>query len=116
MIKKSLFVLVAVLLAGAGCPTRKNSPKSPPEFVIGSGSASVKLSWDPNQEKNVVGYKIYHMTPPGTYGNPLVVGKDTTQIEIKGLDKGRRYYFKISAYNDRDQESELSGEVSKIAE
>ena len=76
-------------------------------------STKATLTWDPNAESNVAGYKVYVGTASGTYGAPVDVGKVTT-FEVINLSSRQTYYFAVIAYNTSSQESGYSNEVSKI--
>ncbi|GKS57601.1 hypothetical protein YTPLAS18_11280 [Nitrospira sp.] len=76
---------------------------------------SIRLTWSPNREPDLAGYKIYMGTRSGTYdypGSPFVVG-NTTQTTISNLPHGLTYFFSASAYDYSGNESQLSPEVSK---
>jgi hypothetical protein len=73
-------------------------------------SAQVTLQWDPNQEEDLAGYRIYYGTSSGDYSYSLDVGKTTT-CTIANLQDGTPYYFAATAYDNDLQESEFSSEV-----
>lgn len=75
-------------------------------------AAEAILSWDPNTERDLAGYKVYHGTSPGTYGDPIDVGNQTSYAEI-GLSPGT-HYFAVTAYDTSGNESGFSVEVSKV--
>ena len=75
-------------------------------------STKATLTWDPNVESDLAGYKVYAGTASGTYGAPVDVGKVTT-FEVINLASGQTYYFAVIAYNTSSQESGRSNEVSK---
>ena len=76
--------------------------------------ASVTLAWDAVPVAN--GYRVYYGTAPGTYdqlvGQGLDVGGCTTYT-LTGLGSGTIYYFTVTAYNNLNEESGYSNEVSK---
>jgi len=88
----------------------------------------VTLSWNPNTESDLAGYKIYYDTDSGpSYnpaaedratsnpdGPPIVVGSDVTEVTITGFRNDRPYYLAITAFNDAGIESEYSLEVFLI--
>ena len=78
--------------------------------------AQVTLSWGPNKESNIAGYKIYYGDSSGKHGPNVtdVKGKQTSYT-IRGLDSGKTYYFVITAYNTSGRESIYSAEVSHKA-
>lgn len=77
-------------------------------------SAQITLSWDPNKENNIAGYKIYYGDSSGNYGFNVDVG-NRTNYAITGLERGKTYYFVITAYNTHGSESSYSEEVSHKA-
>lgn len=73
------------------------------------------MSWSPNAETDLGGYKIYLGTRSGVYdypGSPFIVGK-TTRTVINNLPHGHTYYFAATAYDLTGNESAHSAEVSK---
>lgn len=71
---------------------------------IGDGQ-SVKLSWAPNIESDLTGYKIYVTDSSGTLNTFYT--SDTVKI-IDGLSEGMPYRFGISAVDINQNESFLS--------
>ena len=81
----------------------------------------VTLAWDPNDESDLAGYKIYVGT---TYSGPYDVathvifltdeGFDPANPEftVVGLDENVRYYFVATAFDTEPLESEYSNEVN----
>lgn len=74
------------------------------------------LSWAPNTEPNLAGYKIYYGTSPGIYGPPIDAGLTATPsapaTAVTGLGAGT-FYFAVTALDTAGNESGFSGEVSK---
>lgn len=74
------------------------------------------LSWDPNGESDVVGYRIYYGTTPGSYQQTRGAGIEVTggtTYTVTGLSSGTRYYFVVTAFDGSGNESDNSREVSK---
>jgi hypothetical protein len=67
----------------------------------------VTVTWPPNTEKDVAGYKLYVGNAPGFYGLPITVGNVTSYI-VSNLTPGNSYYFAVSAYDANGNESEAS--------
>jgi hypothetical protein len=80
--------------------------------ITAPASTKATLSWDPNAESDLAGYKVYAGTASGTYGAPVDVGNVTT-FEAINLQKGQTYYFAVSAYDTSQNASGYSNEVSK---
>jgi uncharacterized protein YcfL len=87
--------------------TQKSSQAAPGS---GAGPRAVTLAWD-----NVPGatsYNIYWSDKPGvTRRNGTKVGNVKNPHKLKGLIKGKKYYFVVTAVNQSGESSE-SGEFS----
>ncbi|RMD98287.1 MAG: T9SS C-terminal target domain-containing protein [Calditrichaeota bacterium] len=82
-------------------------------FLIVPLGSSVILSWNPNSEPDLMGYRIYYGTAPRTYDKVLNVGK-VTRYEIRQFDHEGRYFFAVTAYDSSGNESDFSEEVSAV--
>lgn len=77
-------------------------------------SSSVTLTWNPNTESDLAGYKVYRATSSGTYGAPIAtIQGNTTSYIATGLQFGTTYFFVVTAYDIAGNESAYSNEVSK---
>lgn len=74
-------------------------------------AASIKVTWNPNTEDDLAGYKIYYGTASGVYGDPIDVGNVTNGIIPDVADK-TVYYVAVTAYDTSGNESGFSQEVS----
>jgi hypothetical protein len=68
----------------------------------GDGS-SLLLSWSPNVESDLQGYRIYFGTSSGNY-DTLITTVDTTYV-LDGLNEGTIYYVGVSAFDVDGNES-----------
>jgi hypothetical protein len=69
------------------------------------------LTWDPNSESTLKGYKIYYgSTSSGSYTSSVDVGNKTTYT-VSNLDSSKTYYFAATAYDAGGNESGYSNEV-----
>jgi hypothetical protein len=68
------------------------------------------LEWDPNNEPDLAGYKLYYGLASGSYETTIDVGNQTTYT-ITDLDVGEIYYIAATAYNTSGLESGYSNEV-----
>ena len=83
-----------------------------PLLLPGTGyGAQTTLAWDANTEANLAGYKIYYGTASRDYDWFIDVGRVTTYT-VTNLTDGVRYYFAATAYDNSNNESTYSGEVS----
>ena len=76
-------------------------------------SQTLTVSWNPNSEEDLAGYRVYYGTASRRYTNVIDVGNHTYQ-EISGLKSGVRYYFAVTAYDLAGNESDFSEEVSAV--
>ncbi|MBI4768084.1 MAG: FG-GAP repeat protein [Deltaproteobacteria bacterium] len=76
--------------------------------------AQVSLTWDPNSESDLAGYKIYSGVQSRNYSRNVDVG-NTTSYTLTGLDLGVTYYIAATAYNTQGLESGFSNEVTYTA-
>jgi hypothetical protein len=77
-------------------------------------TSSATLTWTPNTESDLAGYKIYRATASGAYGAALAtVPAGTVTYQATGLTVNTTYFFVITAYDSAGNESSLSNEVSK---
>jgi hypothetical protein len=74
------------------------------------GGAEVTLEWDPNNEPNLDGYRIYYGIESGNYSRVHDVGNNNIS-KISNLAHGVTYYFAATAYNVMDYESGFSMEI-----
>ncbi len=87
--------------------------------AISQNLGQVLLTWTPNPEKDLGGYKIYYSSSATGYtGNdanegpsPIIVSTIDSML-ITGLTGGKTYRFAISAFDLSTNESGLSNEVS----
>ncbi len=95
-------------------------PAAPVQLkAISKSIGQVLLTWTPNKEKDLGGYKVYYSTAlTGFTGNdanegpsPIIVSTIDTML-ITGLTGGKTYRFALSAFDLSTNESGLSNEVS----
>jgi hypothetical protein len=59
-------------------------------------SGEATLVWDPIQDANLGGYRLYYGNTKGSYEGVLDVGMETTYI-LTDLEEGQTYYFALVA-------------------
>ena len=74
-------------------------------------ASSLKISWNPNTESDLGGYRIYYGNASRNYSHALNVG-NTTSVTIDGFFEGYTYYLAVTAYDYSGNESSFSQEVS----
>lgn len=73
-------------------------------------AAVVRISWNANTEKDLLGYHVYYGTVPHVYSKAIDAGAFTS-VDIDGLKAGKQYYVAVTAYN-ASGESDFSEEQS----
>ncbi len=83
-----------------------SAPKEPKNVAIsGAVQPSTTLYWDPIEDENLMGYKVYfRLTTSPTWDNYLEVGKDATQYTLDGIVIDN-YFFGVSAVGKDGSES-----------
>lgn len=72
---------------------------------------SVVVTWNPNNENDLAGYKVYWGIQSRRYDNFVNSGLDTCYT-LNDLLPGNNYYFAVAAYDSSGNESQFSDEVS----
>ena len=87
-------------------------------WIIGNGNGnnenttrSVIVSWDPNSEPDLAGYKIYFGNQTRDYKTSVDVG-NVTEHKINDLETERWWHFAATAYDTATNESPFSEEVA----
>lgn len=70
----------------------------------------VMLTWSPNPEADLVGYRVYLGYWPGSYHTFVDVGKQT-YFSLDTLTRDRDYHLAVTAYDQMGNESGYSSEV-----
>ena len=79
-------------------------------FTPPAHSESIGLSWAPNSESDLAGYKLYRGSSTGQYDWVKDAGLSTI-IQVDSLTPNQTYYFTVTAYNTQNLESEPSNVV-----
>ncbi len=80
-------------------------------FVTFANAGTATVSWDPNTENDLSGYKIHYGTSTQNYDAVIDVG-NVTAHQISNLQGGNTYYFVVTAYDLTGNQSDYSQEVS----
>ncbi len=124
MIQRCRFSILTVLLL-LGIVSCRGAEITCKGISILAGPAgengTITIEWDSNKEPKLAGYRVFYGTSPGKYKNCVDVGKATesspgaTRYTLTGLNKGKRYYLAIIAYDTFHNTSDFSKEVSAVA-
>jgi hypothetical protein len=90
-------------------------PPGTPQQVAGEGlGTGVRVFWDPNPEADLAFYKVYQ-GPDSSFAvtevETVYATADTT-ISLAGLDSCTVYYFRVTAVDQAQNESEASAAVA----
>ena len=75
-------------------------------------AATVQVTWNPNTEEDLAGYRLYVGKASGQYGEPVDVGNVTGHVMEITPQHGATYYFALTAYDTSGNESGYSDEAS----
>jgi hypothetical protein len=75
-------------------------------------AATVQVTWNPNTEPDLAGYRLYVGEASGQYGEPVDVGNVTGHAMQITPEYGATYYFALTAYDTSGNESGYSDEAS----
>lgn len=75
-------------------------------------AATVQVTWNPNTEPDLAGYRLYVGEASGQYGEPVDVGNVTGHVMEITPEYGATYYFALTAYDTSGNESGYSDEAS----
>lgn len=120
--KCGFFILSVLLFLGIiSCQGTKIICKSSSDLANPADGGMLTMQWNSNTELKLEGYRVYYGTSPGKYKSCVDVGKATestpgvVKYTLTGLDKGKRYYLAVIAYDTFHKTSEFSKEVSAEA-
>lgn len=77
---------------------------------IDTSAATARLSWSPNTEPDLEGYRVFVGTSSRAYTKTITIGR-ITSIDIADLSPGATYYFALKAFDFSGNESPYSDEV-----
>jgi hypothetical protein len=72
---------------------------------------AVTLTWDPDPDHSVVGFRLHCGTTSGVFTQVINVGDATTRL-VSNLVGGKTYFFALTAYEANCVESPLSNKAS----
>lgn len=105
----------------------QNFNMGPPKMPM-LGEGEITLAWDANTEPDLAGYNIYWGLESRNYDGMVAVGSvvskneacnpydpfkvECCEITLIGFDLGKTYYFAATAYDEDDNESAYSEELT----
>jgi len=75
-------------------------------------AATINVSWNPNTEPDLAGYRLYVGEASGQYGEPVDVGNVTGHVMEITPQYGATRYFALTAYDTSGNESGYSAEAT----
>lgn len=75
-------------------------------------AATINVSWNPNTEPDLAGYRLYVGEASGQYSAPVDVGNVTGHVMEITPQHGATYYFALTAYDTSGNESGYSAEAT----
>jgi fibronectin type 3 domain-containing protein len=86
-------------------------PTQPAGLQARGGSQKVVLSWNPNTESNLLGYKVFRgTTPMGPFAKIASVKKN--KFTDEDLENNCTYYYKVQAFSQQGKESPASAVIA----
>jgi fibronectin type 3 domain-containing protein len=85
-------------------------PAAPAGLHATIGPASIELSWDPNGESDVAGYRVYRSAGGGAFGKIADVGIAPSYSD-RTVKKDTAYRYQVSAVDRAGNESTRSESV-----
>jgi fibronectin type 3 domain-containing protein len=92
----------------------QSTPFATPGGLTGqSGDAQIELSW--SAAAGAATYNVYRSTTStgGAEGDPLATDVSQASYTDTAAENGTKYYYRVTAVNPEDEESDASGEVAK---
>ena len=75
-----------------------------------AGAGSIAIQWDPNNDFDVVGYRVFIGTQSGLYTSSVDVG-NTTSFLFNNAEPGQKYCFAVAAYSSGPRLGDKSTDV-----
>ena len=88
-------------------------PDPPRDLTAVSIDTALDLTWSPNNEHDLAGYKIHYGMSTGNYESSVEVS-NVTRYRLKNLTNDVRLYIAISSIDTSGSESDKSEEVSAV--
>ena len=104
MRRKSLGVILAILCCFLLAPLVS---------MTHAQVTQITLAWNPSNDSDVAGYKVYRRTAGKVYKKPIGTVENVPNPELSlNVSYGRKYYFAVTSYDRHGNESSPSNEVS----
>lgn len=82
-------------------------------FCSTAQASTVELTWTPNTEVDLAGYKVYYVADSTNFEQAIIIDvKNITTYAVTELDPLKSYSFVVTAYNTAGMESPFSNMVT----
>jgi fibronectin type 3 domain-containing protein len=88
------------------------APAAPTSLAATGGDERVDLAWATNAESDLASYRVYRGLTPTPTTPVSTVTAGTQILADTGLTQGVTYFYRITAFDNSDNESGFSNEVS----
>jgi fibronectin type 3 domain-containing protein len=96
-------------------PVDKFPPAAPVELHGTAGPGSVELSWEPNTESDLAGYRVYRSVEGGAFEKIAEVTAVPSYSD-KAVEHGKKYRYAIAAFDRAGNESPRSAPAEVVME
>ena len=112
------------LLSCQGTEIRRDEIPCKPTSAISDSpivNGTITIQWDFNRDDKLSGYRIYYGFSRKKYSECVDIGIPTEsspgfiKYTLIGLERGKRYYIALIAYDKNHNESAFSEEISSVA-
>jgi hypothetical protein len=115
--------LLTLISCGGGVIRREEISCRPVSAISASATASgrITIAWDFSTDDKIAGYRVFYELSSKKYKNcvdigpPIESSPGVMKYTLIDLDKGKRYYIAVIAYDKNNYESDLSSEISAVA-
>lgn len=85
----------------------RTSPRPPVNVVAVPGPKEIRLNWEPNQEGDLAGYRIYRSTTPGQGYEPVTAAPvKTNSFTDTDVMPGVAYYYVVTSVDNAPRANE----------
>ena len=92
------------------------SPAEVTEFTATAADGNALLSWTKPADSDYAGVRISVTPAAGTLTNPVILGKDVTNLTVSGLTIGTEYTFKAETFDKSLNYSEGTEVIATVAD
>jgi len=96
-------------------PPDTTAPAAPTGLSGTPGDVQVTITWNANSESDLAGYNVYYSETSGVQGtkvNTSLIPKRTTQFTHTGLTNEKTCYYRVTAVDESNNESNPSSEAA----